>query len=160
EADAPGPADRQFLAVDIELLQRPRPVPGPAVHEVHDEQVLQLLNLSKAEAIRGGDGTGEVEVGADVVVPALHELTAQVCVGDLEVQHDIEPARPLESPVDELGSAVAGENEHHALIDTNAVQSAEEDRLILGFVNGLAIAQGQVHVIEEDDAAALAAEQF
>src|SRR5436305_201999 len=29
---------RQFLAVDVELVQRPRPAPGALFHEVHDEQ--------------------------------------------------------------------------------------------------------------------------
>src|SRR6516165_10615929 len=40
----------QFAAVNVELLQSPAPAPGAAVQEAHDQQVLQLVNLGKAEA--------------------------------------------------------------------------------------------------------------
>src|SRR5260370_19606952 len=76
------------------------------------------------------------------------------------MQDQVEPARTLEGPVDQFGSAVAGEDKDHPFIHLNAVQSAQEHRLVFGFVNGLAVPQGQVHVIEEDNAAALDAEKI
>src|SRR5262249_37642739 len=70
-----------------------------------------------------------------------------------------EPAGTLERPVDQLRGAVAREDEDDALLDGDAIEGAEEDRLVLGLAHGLAVAQGQVHVVEEDDAAALDAEE-
>src|SRR5262245_20831808 len=45
-------------------------------------------------------------------------------------------------------------------MDVDAVQSAEEDGLVLRLVDCLAVAQSKVHVVEENDAAAVDAEEF
>src|SRR5438128_763214 len=51
EADLAARARGQLAAVDVELPQRPLPVPGGRVHEVHHQQVLQLLDLGETVAL-------------------------------------------------------------------------------------------------------------
>src|SRR5262249_56445037 len=77
EADVAARPAAQFAAVDVELLQRPLPVPLARVHVAHHQQVLQLLDLRKAEALRRGDGGAHVQAAEDVLVPALDQLPPQ-----------------------------------------------------------------------------------
>src|SRR2546422_6268560 len=92
-------------------------------------------------------------------MPALEQLAAEIGAGQLEVQNDVDASGPAKGAVDQVQRAVGGENVDDAFLGVQAVQGSEEDGLVLGFVDGLPVAQGQIHVVEEDDAAALDAEQ-
>src|SRR5262245_57847299 len=159
ETDAPADALVKVLAVCLKLLDRLGPAPAPRVGVMHDQQVLQLLDLGKAVAVRVGDGAIEAQVRADVAMPALHERPAQVRAGRLEVQDHVDAARTFERPIDEVDRAIGGEDVDDAFLDADAVESGEKNGLVFGFVDPVAVAQGDVHIVEEDDAAALDGEE-
>src|SRR5438132_3152558 len=92
-------------------------------------------------------------------MPAREELPAKVAIGRLEVQDEVNAARPLERAIDEVELAIGGEDVDDALIDLNAIDGGKERCLVIGLVHLVTVTQGQVHVIEEDDAASPGAEQ-
>src|SRR5262245_53103952 len=51
EAQPPLRPAGQFRPVDVELFQRPVPLPALGLHEAHDQKVFQLLDFSKAVAL-------------------------------------------------------------------------------------------------------------
>src|SRR5207244_9247366 len=117
----------QFLAVEAETLQRALPIPAAAVDKVHDEQVFQLFQVCEAEAVRGGHGLVQLEMFANVRVPAVEQAAAQGGAGKLEVHDHVDTARPLERPVNPVEAAVAGEDVDDAFGDGDAVQGGEEN---------------------------------
>ena len=78
----------------------------------------------------------------------------------VEVKDQIDPAWPFECPVDQIQRAIGREDENDPFVHGDAVEGAEKNRLILALVDGVAIAQGDVHVVEKDDAALVDAEEF
>src|SRR5262245_54205280 len=150
----------EFLPVDVQLLQSRIPVPALSLHEVHDEEVLQLLQFRKAKTVGGRDRRIQVDRGLDFRVPALGQFAPEGGIRWAEFQHKVDPARPFERPIDQVEGTIGGEDKHHAFVYFNSVEGAQEHRLIVGLVDSLPIAQGDIHVVEKNDPAFVDGEQL
>ena len=77
----------QLAPIDLELLQRPSPIPTVTIQEVEHQQILQLLDFREAVAVGGSDSLVQVDACPDFFVPALHQPAAETGIGLLELQH-------------------------------------------------------------------------
>src|SRR5262249_60037564 len=71
----------------------------------------------------------------------------------------VDRAGPLESPVDQTEATIGREYKDNAVFHFDAVEGGQENRLVLGLIDTVTVAQRQIHVVEENDASALHAEQ-
>src|SRR5436190_297350 len=142
-----------------ELAYRFCPFPSVRFEKMKHEQVLQFLNFGETHAIRVCDHPIGVEPGSDLDVPPINESLPQSDIRLRERQHQVKSAGPLERWVDPLGRQVRGENVDNTLVHLDPVERSEKYRLVFRLLSRGPVAQGEVHVVEEDDAPPVDLEQ-
>src|SRR5436853_7183912 len=98
-------------------------------------------------------------MASDLFVPGFDKPPAQAGIGPLEVEYQVEPPRTLESSIDQVEGAVGGEDKHDSLIHTDAIERGEEHGLVVCLLDRFAVAKGLVHIVKENNAAALDGEE-
>ena len=141
------------MAIDLPLPHGAVPIPRSPIEIQNDQQVLQFLDFRITAARGVGDDAVEIDRFANLRVPAIDETATQARIGRIELQYQIDSTGALERWIDQIDRAVRGEDVNDPLLRFDAVHRAEKYVLIVALRRQGAIAQSDVHVVEEDDAA-------
>src|SRR6187431_3056800 len=67
------------------------------------------------------------------------------------MQHHVDAARALKGTIDQIQSTIRREDKSDPFARFHAIESIQEDGLIVRLFDGLAVAQREVHIVKENN---------